>query len=31
MENEIRRWHKKLWETKGARFIAAKRFCNYSV
>ncbi len=26
MENEILRWYKKLWETKGARFIAAKRF-----
>lgn len=26
MEKEINRWHKKLWETKGARFIAAKRF-----
>jgi len=26
MEQEIRRWYKKLWETKGARFIAAKRF-----
>ena len=26
MEDEILRWHKKLWETKGSRFIAAKRF-----
>ncbi|MRX64683.1 SLATT domain-containing protein [Maribacter luteus] len=26
MENELKRWHKKLWETKGSRFIAAKRY-----
>lgn len=26
MEKEIDRWYKKLWETKGCRFIAAKRF-----
>jgi len=26
MEQEINRWLKKLWVTKGARFIAAKRF-----
>ncbi|WP_449389241.1 SLATT domain-containing protein [Chryseobacterium lineare] len=26
MEKEIERWYKKLWETKGSRFIAAKRF-----
>jgi len=25
MENEINRWYKKLWETKGARFISANR------
>lgn len=25
MENEINRWYKKLWETKGSRFIAANR------
>lgn len=25
MEKEITRWYKKLWETKGARFIAANR------
>jgi hypothetical protein len=25
MEQEIERWYKKLWETKGARFIAANR------
>ena len=25
MENEVERWFKKLWETKGARFIAANR------
>ncbi|MFI2744258.1 SLATT domain-containing protein [Zhouia sp. PK063] len=26
MEKEISRWYKKLWETKGSRFIAAKRY-----
>ncbi|MCX2680267.1 SLATT domain-containing protein [Galbibacter sp. EGI 63066] len=26
MENELNRWYKKLWETKGSRFIAAKRY-----
>lgn len=26
MEKEINRWYKKLWETKGSRFIAAKRY-----
>lgn len=26
MEKEIERWYKKLWETKGSRFIAAKRY-----
>lgn len=26
METEINRWYKKLWETKGSRFIAAKRY-----
>lgn len=25
MEQELNRWYKKLWETKGARFIAASR------
>jgi uncharacterized membrane protein (DUF485 family) len=25
MEKEINRWYKKLWETKGSRFIAANR------
>lgn len=25
MENEIDRWYKRLWETKGSRFIAASR------
>jgi len=25
MENDIDRWYKKLWETKGSRFIAANR------
>ena len=25
MEEEINRWYKKLWETKGSRFIAANR------
>ena len=25
MQEEINRWYKKLWETKGARFIAANR------
>lgn len=25
MEEEINRWYKKLWETKGSRFVAAKR------
>lgn len=26
MKEELDRWYKKLWETKGSRFIAAKRF-----
>lgn len=26
MEKEINRWYKKLWETKGNRFIASKRY-----
>lgn len=26
MEKELDRWYKKLWETKGSRFIAAKRY-----
>ena len=26
MEKEIERWYKKLWQTKGIRFIAAKRY-----
>ena len=26
MEKEINRWYKKLWETKGSRFIASKRY-----
>jgi len=26
MEEEINRWYKKLWETKGSRFIASKRY-----
>lgn len=26
MENELNRWYKKLWETKGSRFLAAKRY-----
>lgn len=26
IERELNRWYKRLWETKGSRFIAAKRF-----
>lgn len=26
MKEELNRWYKKLWETKGSRFIAAKRY-----
>ncbi|MHA7830600.1 MAG: SLATT domain-containing protein [Flagellimonas sp.] len=26
MKDEIERWHQKLWVTKGARFVAAKRY-----
>lgn len=26
MKEELDRWYKKLWETKGSRFIAAKRY-----
>lgn len=26
MEEEVNRWYKKLWETKGSRFIASKRY-----
>ncbi|MDQ1096883.1 MULTISPECIES: SLATT domain-containing protein [Chryseobacterium] len=26
MEKELNRWYRKLWETKGCRFIAAKRY-----
>lgn len=25
MEQEVNRWYKKLWETKGSRFVAARR------